>query len=266
MYNANIRDQIRSAQYIINDLEIRPFDSIILPNDLILFANRDDKKLTLCDENFRIIKTIDKIENRGFYPEAVAVAIDSPKRIYFTNRDSHEVIMTDLNVNKIKSFGSIGQLNDQFNDPCGIAYIEGLVYVCDSKNERIQILHSGLEFCKSVPLDYEPWLIKGSSNVVCIERNDGQGISFYNLKDNFSLIQNYYHGWGKISNLNGSFYECCVKKKRIYCYDEEGSLIDEINVERFDNIISNSWDGYLFTFKTNLLMLCYNKRKIIQFN
>ena len=168
MYNANIREQIRSAQYTINDLEIRPFDSIILPNDLILFANRDDKKLTLCDDNFRIIKTIDKIENRGFYPEAVAVALDGPKRIYFTNRDSHEVIMTDLNLNKIKSFGSIGLSNCQFNDPCGICYIEGFVYVCDSKNERIQVLNSDLEYCKSVSLDYEPWLIKGSNNVVCI--------------------------------------------------------------------------------------------------
>ena len=265
MYNENIREKIRNADYTINDLEIRPFDSIVLPNDLILFANRDDKKLTLCDENFKVIKTIDKIDNRGFYPEAVALN-GKNNRIYFTNRDSHEVIMTDLNVCKIKSFGSIGSIERQFNDPCGICYIDGFVYVCDSKNERIQILNEELEYCKSVPLDYEPWLIKGSNNLICIERNDGQGISFYDLKANFSLIHNYEHGWGKISNLNGCFYECCVKKKRIYCYDEEGSIIEEINIDRFDNIISNSWDGYLFSFKKNLLMLCYNKRKIIQFS
>jgi hypothetical protein len=257
------REKLRNSSYKEIDLETRPFDCIVLPNNSILFSNRDDKKLTLCDENFKCIKTVDKFDEKSFYPEAVA--FDGQNRIYITNRDSHDVILTDLNLNKIKSFGSIGNGRDQFDDPCGICYINGLVYICDTKNERVKILNASLEYHDSVGLEFEPWLIKGSSNLVCIERNDGKGISFYNLNDNFNLVFNYSHGWGKISMINSCFYECCVKSRRVYCYDENGFLIEDINIDRLEFVLSNSWDGYLFCFKNNLSMLCYNKRRIIQF-
>ena len=260
----SLNEKLREGQFSIIDLEIRPFDSIVLPNDLILFANRDDKTLSLCNNNFKVIKKIDKIDDKPFYPESIA--FNGQNKIYFTNRNSHEVIMTDLSLNKIKSVGSIGSLNNQFNDPCGICFVNQTLYICDSKNKRIQVLSGELEHKRSISLDYEPWLIKGSNNLICIETNDGKGINFYDLNDNFSLIYNYSHGWGKISMINSCFYECCAKKSRIYCYNENAELVEEIPIDRFDNIVSNSWDGYLFFFKNMLLMLCYNKRKLIHFN
>jgi hypothetical protein len=122
-----------------------------------------------------------------------------------------------------------------------------------------------LGFIKSVKLDHQPWKVKGTNSIICIESNSSCGINFYNLND-FNLIQNYDHGLCTISQINSNIYEFCSKTKTIYCYDERANVKEEIALNVTNDSLAGVWDGLFIRFNGFVLMTSDSKKKIIKFS
>ena len=58
------------------DLKIGISDIIVLPNNQLLCSNPDNKFLTLYDENLKLIRVIDKINEEAFKPQGIAINED----------------------------------------------------------------------------------------------------------------------------------------------------------------------------------------------
>jgi hypothetical protein len=267
--NINVKDYLKndnSTREII-DLNVQPFDIIVLPNNQILSSNYNDKCLTLYNDNFSLINKIDKINGEVFIPYGI-ILDENKMRLYISERKNHQILMTDIAFNRVKSVGSLGNTNNQFNDPCGLCFGNNnkYIYICDNKNQRIQTFTKELEFSKSLKVDYLPWTIKASSSMLCIESGNIPGIYFYNLQD-FYFVQKINHGYCRISEINSVFYEFNNESKRLFCYDKNGELKEEIVLNGAElAILSHVWDGILFNYNDNLFMASYSKGKIIKFS
>ena len=177
-------------------------------------ANTTQKNLTLFDQNLNLMRTIEKFDDVAFSPSRIAC--DDIDRIYIIDHSIYQVLMLDLNLKKVKGVGSKGNNVEQFDLPNGIAYFSNKIYVCDTNNKRLQILTSDLEFKNSIPLEYQPWLIKISKeSTACISRYDKGGIFFYDL-EKFTLNHKYdFHGHGRISSIHSNFYESCHSNSKV---------------------------------------------------
>ena len=113
----------------------------------------------------------------------VFLTSNSKKSIYITDYD-HQIILTDLNFNFIKQFGSKGSTNQQLDYLCGIDYYEESIY--DKGNKRIQKLSEDLVYQESYPLNFKLWNIKIIKNVAYIRTDGEPNISLYQLNP-FSL-------------------------------------------------------------------------------
>lgn len=230
----------------------------VLPNENFLCCSVNDS-LKLFDKNFKFLK---EIKNIAKY--AIFATTNNNDKIYIPNRDGykHGIVMTDLNLNKIKAVGTYGNQSEQFNTPFGLSYYNGFLYVCDHNNKRIQKLTSQLNFVQYYPLNYDPWQIKVFNNTACVTSSNGNSIYFYDTK-NFKLKRKYEGISGYISEINGYFYVYCQQNKKISCFDENGELNDEINMNRLDNVIADHWDGCLEIFNNHIGCSSFSSNKFI---
>lgn len=95
--------------------------------------------------------------------------------------------------------------------------------------------------------------------------NKQNGIYFHDLKA-FEVKFKSKHKAGRINDLRNNFY-LFDPSLNIYCYNfQKRVLIEKICVERFDNFIKNSNDGYICCFNGNLIRTSYNSKSIIKPN
>jgi hypothetical protein len=248
------------------NLDTDPNDMYILPNGTLAIVNSSQKNITLHDRNLLLIKTVEKINNKKFHP--LRITSNDKNRIYITDLTSCQVIMTDFDFNKINAVGDKGSGEYEFNYPNGIAYFEKKLYVCDSDNKRLQVLTDNLEFERQIALDYEPWIIKISTErVVCISQFDQAGLNFYDF-DTFVIKYTYKgHGYGKISEICSYFIEACKKESKIYFYDYKGCLTNEMFVgENMTGCLSNTADGSMVYFNHKLIFSTSSKKKLVYFD
>ena len=149
--------------------------------------------------------------------------------------------MTDLDFNFIKSVGSKGSGNCQFDGPYDFCFSNSKFYICDFFNQRIQVYSKDFNFVTSFKVEYYPRKIKSTNSTICIVGCYPEGINFYNSND-FHLIrsynrnhnQNYHHvAADGISQINSMFYEFNSQFQTVSCYDEKGNLKEEINLKHF---------------------------------
>jgi hypothetical protein len=246
----------------IFDLGVQPCD-LLLINDQLISANYPDKCITVNDKDLKLLKKINKIKGENFNP--LAIQVNSKERfIYICDNPNHKILMADFDFNLNKSFGSEGAENNQLRHPCDICFHNDFLYICDNGNKRVQVYSKDLNFVKSIKLDYNPWKIKAINFTICVEAYALGGTHFYNLND-FSLIRSYYHGMGRISQINSCFYEFNHKTKRIYCYDENGELIEEVTLKSLDDVLTSKHDGAFIDYNREILMMSCNQKKIIKF-
>ena len=246
------------------DISVKPCEMVVFQDNQILSTNHDEKCLTLFDHNLNLVRRIDRINGEIFHPLGIAVNLEQ-KKIYISDNYNHRVMMTDLDFNLIKSIGSKGTEKNKFLGPYDICLISNNLYICDFNNNRIQIYSQNLEFVKSIKLDYQPWKIKATDSIICIESNSPCGINFYNLND-FTLLQNYDHGLCRISQVNSNLYEYCSNTKTIYCYDNRANVIDEIALNITNDSLTGVWDGLFIQFNGSILMTSDSKKKCIKFS
>ena len=259
-----MNEVIKYSPYKIISLNERPLDVIVIPGNLIVTANYIEKNFTLFDENFNKVRKIDRIEDKIVEPYSLAV--NNRVRIYIADHTGDQIILTDFEFKKIKSFGSKGSDLSHLDCPCGIFFRNERLYICDYNNKRIQILKSDLEYVQTLSLDYNPWLVNLSERTLCVSRCDSSGgIYFYDLTNNFKLRYTYQKGECRINEINSCFYAFSYNTKKIFSFDSYGVLLEEFTIDRFSHLISNIADGCLVRFNENLLLSFYMQSYFVIF-
>ena len=80
------------------------------------------------------------------YPQGVAV--DGMDNIYVSSW--HKLQKFTNSGTLVKSVGQEGSMEGEFDDPYGITIYDNKVYVCDCKNDRIQVFDLNLNFIQSI--------------------------------------------------------------------------------------------------------------------
>ena len=257
----SIRNRFKHFHYEVFGLAVKPYFLCVLPDGCVASVNRYEKNITIYDWKFYLVNTITKIDDSQFSPYEMAT---SESAIYILDRSAHQIIMTDLSFNKIKAFGSQGTDSQKFNIPYSICYQSSFLYVTDCLNKRIQILTNSLVFYKSVLLDYKPRYICMSDKVVCVKSYEETETYFYDA-DTFLLRYKYNHGIGRISAINSCFFEICAANRRLHFYNFDGSLAEDISLNKFTSYITNSWNGHFVSFNGNLIMSCSSQKLVLKF-
>ena len=94
-------------RFFDTNVKCEVIDMISNPNDMcdlqdgnLLVANTTQKNLTLFDNNLNLIKITDKLKDVAFSPSRITC--NEFDKIYIIDHSTYQVIMLDLNLNKIK--------------------------------------------------------------------------------------------------------------------------------------------------------------------
>ena len=230
-------------------VEVEAYSFCILPNGYLLSSNYGS--ITLFDENFQVIKRID---TEGFI---FGCALNHRNEIYISNYNEKSIKMMNLDLNVIKS------LKFCLSNPKSICCNNQNLYVCCLSSKIIHVLTLDLEFFDNIILDYIPVTISASDTVigVCGEN----GTYFYCLKTK-NLLKNYPDLIGRMSFIKRNFYVISRDpSKQFSCYNNEGSLIDEANIDKLGHFIKTWWDGYCFTLDNHLFIHSKSEKCVLKF-
>ena len=151
------------------DLKNAPIDTWDLLNKSFVSASWEDKNLILFDSNFNPIKIVTEYDGKNIKPNGLAFN-NEKNEIVISDCETHQIIVTDKELNKIKSVGTHGLKFNQFDNPSGICFHKnGDLYICDELNSRITVLNNDLNFKTSINLDYHPWRIKISNSTAFVK-------------------------------------------------------------------------------------------------
>ena len=243
------------------DLNVAPYDIIVLANNQILTTNYNEKCLTIYDENLELVKKVNRINNEIFGPIAI-VLLPEEETFYILDCSNHRILVTDSDFKFVKSFGSFGKSNNQFSHPYDLCFITNNdLCVCDYYNKRIQIYSKSLKFLKSLKIDFNPWKIKASNSILFVQSING--ICFYNLND-LSFVQSFNHGICRLSKIDSNIYEVNYKTKKLFCYDEKANLKVEMNFTFNEENLKDSQDGAFVELNEKLYMISASRKKIFK--
>ncbi len=100
-----INEILKSTKHKIVNLSAQSYDICTLSNGYLISANYGHKNLTIYDENFSLILTVDKIDRENV--QSLFLATNNIDRVYINDYISHKIIVTDYDFNMIKSIGSL---------------------------------------------------------------------------------------------------------------------------------------------------------------
>jgi hypothetical protein len=248
----------------IFDIDFHPIDIVVLPDNQIVCVSIKDHCIVVYDQNFNLLKNIKSLNHQDLYPSGIALNKED-EQLYIVENTKHRIILTDLDFNFIKYFGSQGSGNHEFDFPVDICFKNHSIYVCDYDNHRVQIFNKDFEFISTLKTNYGPWKIKVSNLLICVKHIMGE-IHFYNLND-LSLHRKYSGDTCGISEYNSCFYAFDLKEnKKINFYDKNGDLKGELIIENFADYITNKYlrDGTFIDYKGDLLILSHSEKKIMR--
>ena len=272
-FNSNKKPEIDVEDLILNgrnesiEVSFAPLEAVVLKNKDILSINFDENCLVFLDRRLNLIQKIEKINGEEFKPNAICVDHDK-SRIYIADQKNDQVIMTNFEFEKVKSIGKKGSGNEEFNTPWGLCFHDGLLYVSDMRNERVLVFTKDLLYLKSLKLDFYPWSIKASNEVISIESGRPPQMKFYSIKDlSFRTdVDHEQHEFRRLSEINSSFYEYNRHSNKIICFDKYGNFTKEFIVKGVSTFSSHDYDGCLFQLNESVMMTSYSNKKFIIFS
>jgi hypothetical protein len=240
----NIVERIKAEKYdyIPTKFNGMVYDMCSLSNEFIVATL--GKRIVIYDQNFQVLKQTEKLNGKGFF--SGSLTLDNESFLYIVDCMHHKIIKTDLDFKALVVVGA----NKEFDRPCGICAQRDSIYVCDYTNKRIQKLKKSLHLVDMHQLDFEPWYIKANSYTLCVTSTLFE-IFFFDL-ETFRLKNKYDGHNGLIGRINSNFYEFFALDKIIYCYDSNGSLTEEIQINT-DLQIDAKYGGGMGYFKGKLL-------------
>lgn len=247
-----IKEILKSNPTKIVDVTYQPYCICYLPNSNIACCDSYNH-IRLFDENLNQIKDINNIGIGFFF-----LTTNNKDRIYISDRSGNEIILTDLDFNKIKTTNK-----NELNNPWEISYYDCYLYVCNSGNYRINKLNENLDFINSYSLDYYPEQIAINSNVACVRCFRNECIYIYEI-DNFTLKFKHDGHNGYINRIGTCFYEYFSENKKWYCYDEFGELNEEIQSSSgYNQMLNHFWDGSITLVNETIICCSYEQQKLI---
>lgn len=247
--------KLKEREFDIIDINTRPYEITVLPNGYLVAANNDNGQLTLYDSNFNLVKSIDKISNQAISPWSITH--DEKNKIYISNYACRCIISTDLDFNFIKSQKIEWR-------PYGICYKNQIVYVCDFNNYNLHKYSSELVLLQTIKLEIKPWTIKILNDTACINYFGTSELHFYDL-DTFSFKAKYIHGPSRQAVFNSLFYEFERNSQKIYCYDDEGNLLRELEIDKiFNEFFKNGLDGCIALFNDYVVVSSHSQKKLLR--
>lgn len=180
------------------------------------------------------------------------IAVDDSENVYITG--DHKLQKYDSDGKLMASFGwyEAGSASYQLNDPNGVVCFGGCVYVCDSRNSRIQVLSMELEHLESIdsgsrlvhPEDLEfdskgrmHVLDSGNLSVVVFD-SEGGYLYHVNLPEDEALFP------VSLSMVDGNYYVSDLSKSHIAVFSPSGELLHKIMVQSREVLMEDE-DGYL---------------------
>ena len=171
------------------------------------------------------------VGNMGSFNRESDIAFDAQDNMYVSDGyNNSRVVKIAKDGTWVKAVGTYGNGQDQFNTPHGIAVDkqEGLVYVADRGNLRIQVYDTDLNFKRSITGVAMPWTVQVTPKYVY--SGDGTG-KIYQLDHEGKLL-----GWAQ-TGLG---------------YGQTGCIIHELYAES-DNVLyrgsCSEWDVEKITIK-----------------
>ena len=258
----DVFDLMKNGNKQIFDIDFHPINIVGLPDNQIVCVCYDC--IAVFDQNFNLLKNIKSLNDQRLDPIRIALNKED-EQLYILEKTKHRIILTDLDFNFIKYFGSQGKGNHEFDNPFDICFKNHSIYVCDYGNQRVQIFNKDFEFISTLKTNYGPWKIKVSNLLICVQCFMDE-IHFYNLND-LSLHGKYSGATCGISEYNSCFYAFDVKEnKKINFYDKNGDLKEELIIDSFADYFTNKYlrDGTFIDYNVDLIILSKSGKQIIR--
>ena len=232
-----------------------PLSLISLPSGNLVCST--DGSVKLLDENFKEIKSV---STGGFS----CCALNHRNEIYMSDSSNHCIISFDLNLNKIKQFGTKGAGNNELNGPWSLCFHDLYLYICDFYNKRIQILTVNFDYISTFQLDgLYPYRVNTSETTIGV--SCPQATLFYDLKTRALKFKHNNYGTWNINYIDSTFYGSDYSEKKFYFFDSDGNFIEEMVMnENLSKHISNWPDGSLCVHKMNLYLVDYESSEILK--
>jgi hypothetical protein len=81
-----------------------------------------------------------------------------------------------------------------------------------------------------------------------------------------SISSKFERHCGTISQINSCLYEYYAVNKTLYCYNQNGELIEEIRLnEKAHEYLDSSKDGHILFYNDRLLLTSHSKSKFLFF-
>ena len=263
-----IKNSLKNSSHEKKDAYYDVLDICVLPNNFLLVSNY--RTLSVFNDKYKLIKSINAIDNKSF--RASGIACDSSKgQIYISDHLTDQIIMTDLNLNKITSTKPSADNCNKVNSIESPCFYKNKLFVAYRLNKQIKRFNEDLYFEKSFELDYQPAQIKIANNIACVKPDEKNSLYFYDI-ETFKLKRTFNNGLARISQINENFFEYCFDSKKIYCYSEDGELSEIIDISRLGiknysdgNFENFKWNGNLVYFNSNLVLSTQKAKKFIKF-
>ena len=125
--------------------------SVNSDGNIFICEGRGGLKVRDKEGNEMIESTIQKtIDSLRLEPVDVSIGLNDQIVLLDHSQGSHRVVILNKEGELIKSFGSIGSEDGQFNEPFGVDVDEeGRIIVCDTYNHRIQVFDNDGSFLHS---------------------------------------------------------------------------------------------------------------------
>jgi DNA-binding beta-propeller fold protein YncE len=137
-----------------------------------------------------------------------SIVIDGNNRLYVTDTGNKRIVVYDTDGIALGEFGGVGFDAGQFDEPVGLAVnADGLLYVADTWNRRVQSLFFNPEFQLATPVnmwDVYGWYGQSLENKPYIAVGP-EGNVFITDPEGYRVIQfdadgNYIQNWGTYSS------------------------------------------------------------------
>jgi len=231
-----------SENLIINEIKLdyNPYSLCCLPKNRILVSDYINNQLLVYDENFKLYKTIKKIDNMLLFP--LGISTDGVDKIYVCDHKNNRIILVDLKFKLKSSFGAKGSGNSELFNPYDVFYFNSNVLICDFGNKRIQKLTEDLVFVSSLKLVYEPHQVRAANNRLFVRAYNEKLIDIYD-SEKFDHVKRIDSHNGIICESNSNIFEFNTEYSKINCYDSNGILM-----KYFDLKLENTHFFNLFGF------------------
>ena len=251
-----MKETLLNGKFELIEVAEQPSSLISLPNGYLVCGTTGSVKLL--DEYFKEIKSV----STGGW---TFCALNRRDEIYVSVGGKHCIILFDLNLNKLKQFGSFGAGNNQFNYPRGLCCHGDNLYVCDKWNKRIQILNLDLEYSSTIQLDDYPRRVQTSETTIGVSC-DGGATLFFDLKTRELKFKHDDYKTYNISYIDSTFYASNYEQKKFYFFDSDGNFIEEMAMnERLSERIKEGPHGSLCRHKEILYLADWESSKILKF-